>query len=58
MNWGISVSDSAETYEGLTDDEGIDMQNRAMELTQEAMEELQDNLHAELGYGFKVELYV
>jgi hypothetical protein len=54
----VSVEDSAETYEGLTNDAGIEMQNRAMELTEEAAEELADNIRAELGVGFKVKFYV
>ncbi len=58
MNWGVAVEDSAETYEGLSNEQGIELQNRAMELTEEAAEELADNIRAELGYGFKVRFYV
>lgn len=58
MNWGIAIEDGTETYEGLTNDAAIEMQNRAMELTEEAAEELANNIRAELGVGFKIKFYV
>lgn len=58
MNWGIAVEDNAQTYEGLTNEEGIAAQNRAMELTEQAAEELADAIREELGQGYVVRFSV
>jgi hypothetical protein len=58
MRWGIAVEEPADAYEGMSDNEGIDKQNRALEITDEFAEQLQDALREELGGAWKAESYV
>lgn len=58
MRWGIAVDEPDDAYEGLSDDEGINKQNRALEITDEYAEELREALRDELGGSWKVESYV
>lgn len=58
MRWGIAVEEPDGAYDGMSDEEGIDKQNRALEITDQYAEELQEALCDELGGRWKVESYV
>jgi hypothetical protein len=58
VNWGIAVEERTDCYEGLSDEEGIAMQNRAMELTEQAAEGLAEEIRGELGVGYVVRFAV
>lgn len=58
MRWGIAVEEPDDAYEGMTDDQGIDKQNRALEITSDFAEQLREELRDELGGHWKVESYV
>lgn len=55
MRWGIAVEEPEGAYEGISNDEGIDKQNRALEITDQYAEELQEALRDELGGQWKAE---
>lgn len=52
------MDEPADTYEGLSNDEAIAKQNRALEITEDFAAELQEALRDELGGSWKGEIYV